>query len=42
MVPNSEALIAFGLARVLGQDVLRRVFGDRVMRSARLANRFDK
>lgn len=24
------ALIAFGLARVLGQDVLRRVFGDRV------------
>ena len=25
-----EALIAFGLARVLGHDVLRRVFGDRV------------
>lgn len=24
------ALIAFGLARVLGRDVLRRVFGDRV------------
>jgi uncharacterized membrane protein YdjX (TVP38/TMEM64 family) len=28
--PIPSAPIAFGLARILGQDVLRRVFGDRV------------
>src|SRR3546814_18046790 len=32
------ALIAFGLARVLGHDVLRRMFGDRIDRKSTRLN----